>query len=448
MSAQGPTPLAVQQREGTSLRADFSWTFLGNAVYTGGQLVTLMLLAKLTRPELVGQYALGLAIAVPVITLASLQLRLALVSDIHERTHFGHYLSLRLLTTGLALVIIFATTQILGYSWQLSTVVVMVGIAQAIEAISDVFYGRMQLHDRMDMICKSMIARSVLSTLGLPVGVYLSGDLLWGIAGIVVARGIVLFGYDIRRTHELAEQSDWFSRNDALKPRWDSKVQRQLIWFNFPLGIATVLVSLNFTIPRYFVEHALGERALGIFSAIACMLAAGSMAAVSLGQSAFSRLAKAYGTGNLVQFRSLVAKLLTLGAAMGVCGLIVAKVAGREVLAMLFGPEYAERADLLPWMMAVGCVVYVAQFLGYGMTAARCYRPQVVLFTLTNLAVAAHCYLLIPRLGLLGAILAMLIATIVQLVGSIVILLRNMRKYAPVRVQTVEAVPRNVFVRA
>jgi O-antigen/teichoic acid export membrane protein len=448
MNDQNPTPLAVRQGETSSLRANFSWTFLGNAVYTGGQLVTLMLLAKLTRPELVGQYALGLAITVPVITLASLQLRLAVVADVDQRTHFGHYLSLRLLTTGLALAIIFVITQILGYSRQLSTVVVVVGVAQTIETISDVFYGRMQLHDRMDMISKSMIARSVLSALGLSLGVYLSGNLIWGIAGIVVARGIVLLGYDIPRTHDLAKQSEGFSCDDILKPRWDSKVQRQLIWFNFPLGIATVLVSLNFTIPRYFVEHALGERALGIFSAIALMLSAGTMAAVSLGQSAFFRLAKAYGTGDLAQFRSLIAKLLTIGAAMGVCGLIVAKLAGREVLAILFGPEYAERADLLPWMMVVGCVIYVAQFLGFGMTAARCYRPQVVLFTLTNLAVAAHCYLLIPRLGLLGAILAMLVATIVQLVGSIVILLRNMRKYAPAGAQTVDTIPTDVFVQA
>jgi O-antigen/teichoic acid export membrane protein len=448
MSDQNLTLLVAQQRERSSLRMDFTWTFLGNAVYTGSQLVTVVLLAKLTSPQLVGQYALGIAIAIPLITLASLQLRLALVSDIHERTPFGHYLSLRLLTTGLALLVIFATTQILGYGWQLCTVVAMVGVAQAIEAISDVFYGWLQLHDRMDTISKSMIARSVLSALGLPVGVYLGGDLLWGIAGIVVARGIVLFGYDIRRARDLTKQFEGLSRNDALKPRWNSKVQRQLIWFNFPLGIATVLVSLNFTIPRYFVEHALGERALGIFSAISCLLAAGSMAAVSLGQSAFSRLTKAYGTGNLVQFRSLIAKLLTLGAAMGVCGLLVAKVAGREVLLILFGPAYAERADLLPWMMAVGCVVYVSQFLGYGMTAAGCYRPQVVLFTLTNLAVAAHCYLLIPRLGLLGAILAMLIATILQFVGSIIILLRNMRKHVPVRAETVEASPTDVFVRA
>jgi hypothetical protein len=98
-------------------------------------------------------------------------------------------------------------------------------------------------------------------------------------------------------------------------------------------------------------------------------------------------------------------------------------------------------------MMAVGCVVYMAQVLAYGMTAARYYNSQVVLFILTSLSVAASCYLLIPRQGLLGAIFAMLIATIVQLTGSVIILGRGMRKQAGLCAQNAEAQP-DVLVQA
>src|SRR5258706_1839703 len=142
----------AQHPERSSLLSDFGWSLLGNGVYAGSQLAILVFLAKLTRPEVVGQYALGIAIAVPVFTLASLQLRLALVSDVEDRIHFGHYFSIRLLTTGLALFAIFAITRILGYPEQLSAVVLMAGVAQAIEAISDVFHARLQQHGRMSCI--------------------------------------------------------------------------------------------------------------------------------------------------------------------------------------------------------------------------------------------------------------------------------------------------------
>ena len=440
VSTELPNVLAaVHQRERTSLRADFSWTFVGNAVYAGGQFAALMLLAKLLPPELVGQYALGLALVYPVINLTNLQLRAVMTSSNHQCMHFGHYLSLRLLTTLLALMIIFVITQVLEYRRQLTTVVLMVGVAYAIEAISDVYYARLQLHDRMAEISKSLIARALLSVLGLAVAIYISGSLLWGVAGIVLGRAIVLFTYDIcERTHGLGAQSKWFPRNDALTPRLDLAMERELLWVSLPLGIVVLLAALNSSVPSYFIKHALGERDLGIFAAIGFAVSVGNMAVVSLGQSAFTRLARSYAAGNLAAFGALLGKLLAVGAMLGVCGIILSKLAGREILTILFRREYAERADLLPWIMAVGGVVYMAQFLGFGLTAANYYNSQVALNVLANLSLIAACYWLVGRQGLLGVIIAMLIAAIVQLAASAIVLVVATRARAQEGIAGVE----------
>jgi O-antigen/teichoic acid export membrane protein len=428
MSADLPSVFTVQQDKRPSLCADFSWMFVGNSIYAGGQFAMLVLLAKLVRPELVGQYALGLAVVYPVMMFTNLQLRAVMTSGARRQTDFGHYLSLRLLTTSLALVIIFAITQVLRYGWELTVVVLMVGVAYAIETISDVYYARLQLHDRMDGISKSLIARALLSTLGLAVATYVSGSLIWGLAGVVLARAIVLIGYDIcERTHGLGEQSKWFSPNKALTPRFDLRVHRELLWTSLPLGIVVLLTSLYSTVPAYFIKHSLGERDLGIFTAIGFMISVGNMAVVSLGQSAFTRLARSFAAGNLAEYSSLLAKLLAFGVTLGVCGMVVSKLAGREILTILFRPEYAERAELLPWIMAVGGVLFMAQFLGFGMTAAGYYNSQVILNILANLSLFAGCYWLVSRQGLLGAIFGMLIAAIVQLTGSALVLVIGMR---------------------
>lgn len=430
MSTDVPSVFALRQGKSSSLCTDFSWMFVGNSIYAGGQFAMLMLLAKLIRPELVGQYALGLAVVYPVMMFTNLQLRAVMTSGARRQTHFGHYLSLRLLMTSLALVIIFAITQVLGYHWELTAVVLMVGVAYAIETVSDVYYARLQLHDRMIEISKSLIARALLSVLGLAVATYVSGNLLWGLAGVVLARAIVLFGYDIcERTHGLGGQSKWFSRSEALTPRFDLRVHSEVLWLSLPLGVVVLLTSLNSNVPSYFIKHALGERDLGIFSVIGFMISVGNMAVVSLGQSAFTRLARSYATGNLVVFSSLLAKLLAFGVALGVCGMIVSKLAGREILTILFRPEYAERAELLPWIMAAGGVLFMAQFLGFGMTAAGYYHSQVILNILANLSLFAACYWLVARQGLLGAIFAMLIAAIVQLAGSVMVLVVGMRTH-------------------
>ena len=175
---------------------------VGNAIYAGGQFAILMLLAKLLRPELVGQYALGLALVYPVMMFTNLQLRAVMTSGVRRQAQFGHYLSLRLLTTSVALLAIFAITQVLHYDRELTLVILAMGISYGIETISDVFYARLQLHDRMAEISKSLIARALLSVLGLAIATYVTRSLLGGIAGVLLARAIVLFGYDIcERTH-------------------------------------------------------------------------------------------------------------------------------------------------------------------------------------------------------------------------------------------------------
>jgi O-antigen/teichoic acid export membrane protein len=440
VSTEAPNVLALEQSECSSLTADFSWTFVGNAVYAAGQFAMLMLLTKLVRPEQVGQYALGMALVYPAMMLANMQLRSVMNSSVNDRAQFGHYLTLRLLTTSAAFAVIFGITQVLRYDRELTEVVLLVGVAYGIETISDVYYARLQLHDKMAEISKSLMTRATLSVLALAVFTYVTRNVVWGIAGVAVARAVVLFGYDTReRTHVLRRQPKWFLLNGDLAPRFDAGEQRQLLWRSLPLGIVVLLTTLNSSIPSFFIKHGIGERDLGIFSALGLTISVGNMAVVSLGQSAFTRLSRAYASGNITAFGSLLVVLLTCGAGIGLCGMLISKFAGREILTLLFRPEYAERADLLPWIMAAGAVMFMAQFLGFGLTAAGFYHSQVVLNILANASLVAACYWLVAGKGLLGAILAMLIAAIVQLVASAAILAAAMRMKVNAQLKTLEA---------
>ena len=428
MSTEQKRPTATEQGQPT-LRSDFSWTLVGNAIYAAGQFAILMLLAKLVRPALVGQYALGLAIVYPVMMFTNLQLRAVMTSGSRKHVHFGNYLTLRLLTTSVSFLLILGITRALHYESDLTAVVLMVGAAYAVETISEVYYARLQLHDKMATIAKSLIARAVLSVLGLAVLTYFTRNILWGIAGVALARAIVLFAYDIReRTHGLERNASCLRRNDALMPRLDFRTQGELLWVSLPLGVVVLLGCFSSSVPNFFIKHALGEREVGIFAAIGFMVSVGNMAVVSLGQSAFTRLARSFAAGDFGVFASLVGKLAAFGAGIGIFGMIVSKFAGREILTIVFRPEYAEHADLLTWIMAAGGMLYMAQFLGFGLTAAGFYNSQVVLNILANASLFAACYWFVERRGLLGAILAMLIGATVQLAASGAILAIGMRK--------------------
>ncbi len=184
-----------------------------------------------------------------------------------------------------------------------------------------------------------------------------------------------------------------------------------------------MLISLNTNIPRYFIERYLGERELGVFAAIAYLMVAGNMVVSALGQSASPRLAKYYAAENSTAFRTLLLKLVGIGALLGGAAVLVALVAGREILTLLYQPEYAKQADLFVWLMVAAGIGYVSSFLGHGMTAARYFRIQMPLFALVTTISATACFWLIPSSGLLGAATSLIVAAIVEAGISLAVIL-------------------------
>lgn len=423
----------MQQLKPLTLRRNFSWTFTGNLIYAACQWGMLVVLAKLGSPEMVGQFTLGLAVTAPVIMFTNLQLRGIQATDAKGDYVFSDYLGLRLIGTGLALLIIAGITLKAGYRWETSLVILAIALAKAFESISDVFYGLIQQHERMDRIAIALMIKGPLSLLLLGIGVSLTGSVVGGAIGLAIAWGLVLFGWDLRNGRLIlnnashhTDAADLLVADVALKksqnllyPRWHQKTLRKLVLLALPLGFVMMLISLNTNIPRYFIERYLGERELGIFAAMSYLMVVGQMVVSALAESASPRLAKYYATGNSTAFRTLLLKLVGVGLMLGAAGVFVAVVAGRPILTLLYKPEYAERADLFAWLMVAAGIGYVSSFLGSGITAARYFRVLMPLFALVTGTSAIAALWLIPTEGVRGAAIALVISALIQLVFSL-----------------------------
>jgi O-antigen/teichoic acid export membrane protein len=398
----------MQQFKPLTLRRNFSWTFIGNIIYAGCQWGMLVVLAKLGSPEIVGQFTLGLAVTAPVVMLTNLQLRAIQATDAKHQYQFSDYLALRLIGTVLALLFIAGITFTAGYRPETSLVILTIGLSKAFESISDVFYGLLQQHERMDRVAISLMLRGPLSLLLLLIGFYLAG-IVGATAGLTVAFALVLLWHDIRSGASILTVS-----SGKLQPRWHLKTLAKLVWLALPMGFVMMVLSLNTNIPRYFIERYLGDRYLGVYAAISYLMVAGSLVVNALGQSASPRLAKYYAAGDRAAFRTLLLKLVGIGALLGMAGILVALVAGRQILALLYQAEYAQYTDLFVWLMVAAGIAYISSFLGYGMTAARYFRIQMPLYALVTTTSAIACLWLIPSRGLAGAALAVIMAEIVQ----------------------------------
>lgn len=401
--AAGPRPV--------SLRRNFSWTFAGNLVYSACQWGMLMVLARLGTPEMVGQFALGLAITAPIIMFGNLQLRAVQATDARRDFRFGTYAALRLVTAALSIVLIGTIAIGSGYHRETALVIFVMGIAKSLESLSDSIFGLLQKHEQFKKVSLSLILKGALSLPMMAVAIYLSGRVLWGIAALAVTWLILLIFYDVPNARRVLRLE-----SDEMRPVWNMQLIARLAWICLPLGIVTLLNSLNVNIPRYFIAS-IGERELGIYAALAYTHVIGTRFLMSLCNSCEPRLAKNFAEGNIHTFKRTSRRLLLVACLVGGGGVLASIVTGKTILTLLYGSEYAIYTNEFIVLMISSAVSYIAMAFRQSVTSARSFNVQVLPTGASALCIVVAAAVLVPLYGICGAAVATGVGALVELVG-------------------------------
>jgi O-antigen/teichoic acid export membrane protein len=423
---------ATAALRGAGIGSNLVWMVAGTVWSGFCQWALLVAIAKLGNIEMVGTFTLGMAIALPVMMFSCLNLRALYVTDCDDTYRFFDYLALRLLMAAASVGFALAVGAAGGYSWKLALSVSLITLAKALEYISDILYGLLQRQERMAKISISMILRGTLSLCALSAAVYVRGTMTWGAVGLVFSSAAVLVAFDVPVSLKLLgltplrafrECKAWMAGMFA-GPGAGFRRLASLASAGVPLGLVLMLVSLNLNIPRYFVERSLGIREQGIFSSLANLMAAGSVVVGALGQCVTPRLARFFATGQMRAFGRTLWVLVAVSLGLGGAGLAFALAFGHQALAIIYRPEYAARQDVFVWLMASSGILYLGSSMGVAVTAARCFVPQLPLFAISACTTALACSILVPTMGLRGAAVALLISSVIQSAGG-VLLLRN-----------------------
>lgn len=417
-----------------SLASSFSWTLAGMLTYGVCQWGMLVILARfgawMGNDKLVGQFALALAVTAPVMLLAGMSLRTVQATDHTGEFSFGDYLGLQITSIALALGVVGIIAIILPlvskHTAAAQIGIVLIGVAKALELMSDLFYGLQQRHERMDRIGQSLVIKGLSSLLAVAVGVYLTGSVIGAAAGLVLTWGMLLVLFDVRMALETAPRLS-LSDLAVMAPRWNAAHLRALARLGLPMGISIMLGALIVNLPRYFVDHYFHEEQLGIFAALAYFTIAGNLVAGALAQSTLPRLSRFHAAGESTRFRGLFFKLLMLGAVLGLLGVLFTLLMGRQVLA-IYGAEYADHFDVFLVLMVSLACVFPIFFLDYALFAARRFKILTPINAVMVVVTGIASWWIIPRFGLLGGAWVTCLVAALQMVLRFVVVWRVVRE--------------------
>ena len=190
--------------------SNISWSLLGNITYAAGLWSVLIILAKLTTPDIVGQFAFGLAITAPIIMFGNMRLRLIQSSDDSDQYQFQDYFTLRLITTGIAMTC-FVVISVSGiFSNEIVMVILVIGIAKAIESFSDIIFGYFQKKELLKYVGISLITKGILSVVFVLLLTYIYENAAAAATGLAIAWGLVFVIFDLKKALHIGDSSSTF----------------------------------------------------------------------------------------------------------------------------------------------------------------------------------------------------------------------------------------------
>jgi O-antigen/teichoic acid export membrane protein len=416
--------------KGAAVGRNFVWIALGHASYGLMQWGIIVVFANAGNPATVGTFTLAGAIVIPIVLFTNMQLRAVQASDATDEFPFPDYFSLRLIGTLIAFIAAVIVGLTMGYPPYVITAIALLSAIKLVESLNDVIYGFMQKRECFASVSVSLLRRSFGALAVIAIVMYTTQSLVFALLAQGVLWVVLIMRHDVRAAQWLLSKDAPGAAGPRSWFRFDGARLRSLAKLALPLGVVTMLISLNLNIPRFVVERELGLRKLGYFGALLYPAMAGNLAVFAFGESTLPRLSRAF-VGNVKEFLRIWGLLLAVAALLGAIATIVVIVAGESVLGLLYDDAYRRYAPAFAWLMLGTGLGWIGSANGYALTAARDFGVQVPLFLITAATTLVSSLVLVPRTGLVGAAQAMAIAGLVYVVlaGSALALVVSRRSH-------------------
>ena len=402
--------LAGQEEEYGSGRTsrDFVWNTVGFAAWGMVFPFLTIVVTWLAGVERAGMFSFAFVVANLLYILANYGVRTYQVSDIDEYHSFADYQINRLITCVIMIIVGYLFCKIAGYTDEMFTMSMGIFFYKAIDALGEVYEGRLQQADKLYLGGVSLSVRSGIAFLLFAVVLLITGNL--GIAAIAMAIGaLASFAF-------VTFPLTMFETERSMPPNWHSIAL--LFRECFPVFLALFLYAVIDNMPKFVMQgfalpydNQLYFNAL-YFPAQAILITVGmiykpllvKMANVWADESRRSR------------FDLIIIAMMVVIIAITVVGMLFMGWIGLAIMGFMYGIDFSQFAQLQYIMLAAGGVTAAIDFLYQVITILR--RQQVVmgLYLITFGFSLLVLILMIPMMGLQGAVVGYLIVMSILLI--------------------------------
>ena len=368
--------LAEQEAEYASGRTtrDYVWNTIGVGLWGMVFPVLTIVVTQLAGAEQAGMFSLAFVTALLLMFVGNYGVRNFQASDLDEEYSFADYQANRVLTVVIMLVAGITYCKFRGYTDQMWLMSLGVYLYKAVDALADVYEGRLQQVDKLYLAGISQAFRSAAALIGFSLALLITRNV--GVSSIVMA--VIAAVTFVVLTFPLAQLETPKSR------RANAKRVIALLKQCFPLFVALFMYNLIDNMPKFVMEGALSYdnqlyyNAL-YFPAHAILLTSGFIYKPMLLKMANAwadpAKRKKFDLIIVVMFVIIVGITVVVAGAMSWFGL--------AIMSFLYGIDFEQYRGLCFVMLTAGGVTAGIEFLYQVITVLRRQRAVTKLYLIT-----------------------------------------------------------------
>lgn len=384
----------------------YIWNIFGSLCNAFVSVILLMIIARTTGPIDGGIFSLAFAVAQLMFTIGGFEMRVYQSTDVNEVFKFKDYLTSRVVTCSLMFICTLIYTVIYTFTkgWTIKTAIVVILICcyKLIEALSDVFQGLFQQHERLDLAGKSLALRVITSIIAFSITLFISKSLILASLISVIISIISFILYDLTRARLFTE----------IKLDFNIATLKKLLLTCLPLFITAFLIIYVYNSPKYAIDTYMAYEYQTYFNALFMPASVINLLNIVF-RPLLTTMAIHWNNNNIKKFLSIIIFIVSGLVGLTIVAIIGGYLLGIPILSLMYSCDLSMYKKELIIILIGGGFSALSNILSNIITIMRQQKRLVYIYLITWIVSLVISNKLVAAYSLYGASLAYLILMII-----------------------------------
>lgn len=388
-----------------SFRKNVVWNTLGVGLNTFLSLFFMIIVTRINGLTEAGVFAISFSSACLLYIVGTYAGRIYQVTD-NTKINDKEFIMNRVYTTIFMVLIGLIFLLFKDYSIHKNIVFVILVLYKALDAFCDVLYGVLQKNERLDLVGKSFLIKSILSVVSFVIIDLITKDIAIASLSMLIVCILITIFYDYKNVHEFIKIKDKIN-NENVKKIFKS---------GFLVFIISFITVFIVNIQKYVIDQYLIDDLQAIFGIIIMPATIISLFCQFVVHPILTRINKLCKEKKNKEILNLIHKMILLVVGFGLLCMLAAYIVGIPVLELIYNVDLANyKVDLIIVLLA-STISVSAGLISPFLIAMRKNLIQVIIGIITIIVEIVLSIIFIKNYEIDGAVYAYLISMIVYAV--------------------------------